>query len=85
MKKFLNILSIFASAILSIIFVITTFSIVLYYSVAGLLHRFAGIFVDSAIQHILTKLIISLIICFAIMIASIVACVLFKRKKAFTA
>lgn len=49
------------------------------------LPSFAGIFVDSAIQHILTKLILSLIICFAIMIASIVACVLFKRKKAFTA
>lgn len=41
----------------------------------------ASIFVDSAINYILTNFIIALIICFAVMTASIVACVLFKRKK----
>lgn len=41
----------------------------------------ASIFVDSAINYILTNFIIALIICFAVMTASIVACILFKRKK----
>lgn len=44
------------------------------------LPSFASIFVDSAINYILTKFIIALIICFAVMIASIVACIVFRRN-----